>query len=194
MALSAVFVDKDGTLVENVPDNIDPQKIRFTQGAIGALRGLRSGGFRIVLVTNQSGVGRGLFTERDLVRYLRSLEELLGIAGITLDAIEYCPHEIGANRDPYRRACSCRKPNPGMLLRAARRLDLDLETSWMIGDTPADVEAGRRAGCQTVLVGDDTGDTRGFQRGPDFRAPNLGRAVMRVLEESGARVIEAVHA
>ncbi len=188
----AVFIDKDGTLVENVPYNIDPRKIRFTQGAIAALRGLRAGGYRVVLVTNQSGVGRGLFTERELVRYLRSLEELLGMAGITLDAIEYCPHEIGSNHTSYRRACSCRKPNPGMLLRAARRLNLDLESSWMIGDTPADVEAGRRAGCRTVLVGDDRIHTMAEQRRPDFFADTLEYAVTTVLEESGARVIEKV--
>lgn len=165
----AVFVDKDGTLVENVPYNADPALIRLLPGAGGALRGLQEAGYRVVVVTNQSGVALGYFPERAVPGIRRRVAELLAAYGVVLDGFYYCPHHPEAKLAGYRLACLCRKPAPGMLRRAAGELGIDLAGSWMVGDILDDVEAGRRAGCRAVLL-DGGGETEwrsGPQRDPD---------------------------
>jgi D-glycero-D-manno-heptose 1,7-bisphosphate phosphatase len=149
----AVFVDKDGTLIENVPYNVDPVQIRLVPGAAGALRKLSAAGYRIVVVSNQSGVARGLFDVSSLSDVERTVRELLSREGISLDGFYFCPHAPDGSIAEYAIVCDCRKPAPGMLLRAADDLGIDLKRSWMIGDILDDVEAGRAAGCQTILVG-----------------------------------------
>ncbi|HXK34618.1 MAG TPA: HAD-IIIA family hydrolase, partial [Dehalococcoidia bacterium] len=147
----AVFIDKDGTLLEDVPYNVQPCRIRFTPGAIGALRLLDAAGYRVVIVTNQSGVARGLFGERELGAVRRHIEEVVRAAGVAPPAFYYCPHHPEGAVPAYAVGCPCRKPQPGMLLAAAAALSLDLRRSWMVGDILDDVEAGRSAGCRTVL-------------------------------------------
>ncbi len=149
MPLPAVFIDKDGTLVENVPYNADPAHLRFMPGATDALRRLAQRGFALVMVTNQSGLARGRFSAAQWELLLGVLlARLKHEAGVTLLDVMVCPHAPGSDGRPL---CTCRKPSPGMLLHAARLHGLDLARSWMIGDTLDDVEAGRRAGCRSVL-------------------------------------------
>lgn len=153
---AAVFIDKDGTLIENVPYNADPARLRFMPGACEALAALTRAGHPLIIVTNQSGLARGCFTRAQFAQVQGVLtQRLRDEAGVELLDFEVCPHAPGADGAV---ACLCRKPAPGMLLRAARRHGLDLARSWMVGDTLDDVEAGRRAGCRTVLL-DSGGET-----------------------------------
>ena len=144
----AVFLDRDGTLMEDVGYPRDPADVRLLDGAAEALAQLGRAGFRLVVVSNQSGIGRGLITAEEArtvhERFVAELEH----RGVHLDGARYCPHAPDAG-------CECRKPAPGLLLAAADELGLDLEASFMIGDKAADVEAGRRAGCRTILLAPD---------------------------------------
>jgi histidinol-phosphate phosphatase family protein len=179
----AVFIDKDGTLVENVPYNADPAQIRLTPGAGAALVRLREAGFRLFVVSNQSGVARGLFPIEALDGVERRLRELLAADGATIDAFAWCPHHPEGTVAPYAVACDCRKPAPGMILRLAREHGVDLARSWMIGDTPNDVEAAHRAGCRAVLL-DNGGETewlRDAPRDPDSIVPDLAAAADVIL-------------
>jgi D-glycero-D-manno-heptose 1,7-bisphosphate phosphatase len=152
----AVFIDKDGTLVENVPYNVDPARLRFVPGAGAALRRLASHGYALVLATNQSGLARGLFDAAQWEQLVRTLRRrLLELWRVELLDVVMCPHAPAPDGSPR---CGCRKPAPGLLLRAAQRHRIDLARSWMIGDTLDDVEAGRRAGCRAVLF-DSGGET-----------------------------------
>ncbi|MDP8959538.1 MAG: HAD family hydrolase [Actinomycetota bacterium] len=180
----AVFLDKDGTLVENVPYNTDPAGIRLAPGAPEALRLLHGAGRRLVVVSNQSGVARGLFPEGALLGVERRLRELLADVGVPLGGFYYCPHHPEARLVSYRARCRCRKPMPGLLLRAAEELDLDLERSWMVGDILDDVEAGSRSGCRTTLIlnGGETLWRTGPRRFPDLVASDLLEAATCLLE------------
>jgi len=148
----AVFLDRDGTLTERYHYPSRPEHLRLYDGIGPGLRALQSLGFKLVVVTNQSGVARGYFTEETLRGLHEYLSDQLRALDVTLDAIEYCPHHPDGVVAELRRRCDCRKPAAGMLLRAARDLNLDLGASWLIGDILDDVEAGRRVGCRTVLV------------------------------------------
>jgi histidinol-phosphate phosphatase family protein len=176
----AIFLDKDGTLIEDVPYNVDPARIRLAPGARGAVAAWRAAGYALVVVTNQSGVARGLFPESALAPVRTRIEALLG-AGLA--GFFWCPHHPDGPVARYAMACHCRKPAPGMLQRAAAALDLDLGRSWMVGDILNDIEAGNRAGCRTILVdrGHETEWRRGPEREPHYRVPDLRRAADTVL-------------
>ena len=152
MAKPAVFLDKDGTLVENVPYNADPALTRLLPGAGEAVRSIHANGWRVVVVTNQSGVARGLFPESALVGVETRLRELLDEFGVPLAGFFYCPHHPDGIVPSYSFACGCRKPAPGLILAATQHLGVDPRDCWMIGDSPSDVEAGQQAGCGTILV------------------------------------------
>ena len=155
-ARPAVFIDEVGTLTENVPYNADPALLRFKPSACEALAALSSSGLALVLVSNQSGIGRGYFTRGQFSSLQAELERRLrDEAGVELTDFVICPHMPAPGGAP---ACLCRKPAPGMLVRASRAHRIDLASSWMVGDTLDDIEAGRRAGCRTVLL-DDGGET-----------------------------------
>jgi D-glycero-D-manno-heptose 1,7-bisphosphate phosphatase len=179
----AVFLDKDGTLIEDVPYNVDPEKIRLGPGAREALPALHAAGFRLVVVSNQSGVARGRFAEPALEGVKRRLGELLAGCGVPLAGFYYCPHHPGGTVAPFAVSCDCRKPAPGLLLRGARDLALDLKRSWLVGDILDDVEAGNRAGCRTVLLdnGHETQWRTGPDRVPDRVAADLGQAARLIL-------------
>ncbi len=150
---AAVFLDRDGVLIEDRDLLVAPAEIHVLADAPAALTRLHEAGFRLVVVSNQAVVARGLITERDLDAIHARMRELLRQAGSPeLDAIYYCPHHPDANLPAYRLTCDCRKPRPGMLLRAAREHNLDLRASFLVGDRLTDVAAGVRAGCRTVLV------------------------------------------
>lgn len=174
----AVFLDKDGTLVENLPYNADPARIRLADSAGDALRRLRQAGFRLFVVSNQSGIARGLIDEAAMTGVYERITQLLRHDDVGLDDFYYCPHWPRGPVAQFARACDCRKPAPGMLLRAAREHGLTLADSWMIGDILDDIEAGRRAGCRTVLIenGNETLWQQGLLRRPHWRVRNLREA------------------
>ena len=168
---AAVFLDKDGTLIEDVPYNVDPAQIRLSARAGEGLRRLRAHGFRLYVVSNQSGVALGRFEASALNGVAARLGELLAAQDARIDGFYWCPH---APED----GCDCRKPAAGMLYRAAREHDIDLPRSWMVGDILHDVEAGHRAGCRAVLIdnGNETEWDLAGLRQPDFSAPDLAEA------------------
>lgn len=124
----------------------DPSLVRLLPGVVEALRALKAAGFLLVLVSNQSGVSRGFIAPAEAAAMHDRLERELSSHGVALDGAYYCPH---APED----RCGCRKPAPGLLYRAARELDVDLAASYVVGDRPSDIAAGRLAGCRTILVG-----------------------------------------
>ena len=148
----AIFLDRDGTLIELVHHLTRPGQVRLLPGAAAALRELRAAGYACVMVTNQSVIGRGLLTEAGLYAVHAELERQLAQHGVALDGWYFCPAApSGSDRGVVE--CADRKPGPGMLQRAARELALDLPRSWMVGDMLSDVLAGRNAGCRgSILV------------------------------------------
>lgn len=151
----AIFLDRDHTLIEDPGYIHDPDLVRLLPGVGAAIAKARAAGFLAVVVTNQSGLARGRITEAQLDAVHARLRRLLEREGTSLDAIYYCPYLPGedATVDEYRADSDLRKPKPGMLLLAAREMNIDLAGSWMIGDTVRDVQAGRAAGCRTILIG-----------------------------------------
>jgi D-glycero-D-manno-heptose 1,7-bisphosphate phosphatase len=169
----AVFFDRDGTLIEDVPYLADPARLRLLPGAAEALVRVHQAGWACVLVTNQSGIGRGLITEARLHEIHAVLTRQLAEHGAALDGIFFCPH-APCNDDPTAIEHPDRKPGPGMLQRAARELDLDLPRSWIIGDHLSDMLAGKNAGCQGgILVRTGHDLTPALQTlGPDWPVAN----------------------
>jgi D-glycero-D-manno-heptose 1,7-bisphosphate phosphatase len=148
----AIFLDRDGVVIEDSHYLGDPSRVRLVPGAAEAVALLNRAGWVVVVVTNQSGVARGMFTEADVAAVHEHLAELLRGYGARVDAFHHCPHHPEAEVAEYRVVCACRKPRAGMLLRAAGELGIDLAASWMIGDRVSDLEAGAAAGCRTALV------------------------------------------
>jgi D-glycero-D-manno-heptose 1,7-bisphosphate phosphatase len=141
----AVFFDRDGVLMYDTGYVSSPERVKLLPNAASVVTRLRDEGFRVVVVTNQSGIGRGFFTQHEAAAVADRLTELLAEQGARVDATYLCPHSPDD-------ACECRKPNPGMLHRAARELDLDLSRSFMIGDRLSDCQAAQAAGCQPILL------------------------------------------
>lgn len=182
----AVFLEKDGTLVRAARNGADPARLRLLPGASAGLARLRAAGFRLFVVSHQPGVARGQFREADLALIVRRLEELLSPEDAAIEGFYYCPHHPGGRVRAYAVECVCRKPSPGLIEDACREHDLDPVRSWMIGDVLDDVEAGRRAGCRTVLIdgGHETGRRGGPHRAPHLTAPNLMEAAERILRNA----------
>ncbi|OIO66198.1 hypothetical protein AUJ68_01310 [Candidatus Woesearchaeota archaeon CG1_02_57_44] len=145
---NALFIDRDGTLIESIDHLHEPEKVTIRDGAKEALLSLQKD-YRLVLVTNQMGIGIGHFTVEEYYSVTRQMLRLLD--GVIFDKLYFCPHSLKED-------CDCRKPKPGMLLRAADELGIDLASSWMIGDSTADISAGKAAGCRTIGLGIDGGD------------------------------------
>jgi D-glycero-D-manno-heptose 1,7-bisphosphate phosphatase len=148
----ALFLDRDGTVCPEIGYVVRADDLTLLPRSAEALGAARSAGFRRVLVTNQSGVARGLLDEATLRRTHRRLERLLADRGAALDAIYYCPHHPDHGTPAYRRDCRCRKPQPGMLEQARDDLGLDLSRSYVIGDHERDLAAGARVGATPILV------------------------------------------
>jgi D-glycero-D-manno-heptose 1,7-bisphosphate phosphatase len=180
----AVFVDKDGTLIDDVPYNVDPRRIRLASGAEAGVAALFEAGYLVVVISNQSGVARGLFAEADLAEVRGRLSELLGRFGVPLAGFYYCPHHPDGTVPLYAVSCTCRKPAPGLVQRAAWELRIDPAKSWFVGDILDDVEAGRRAGCRTILIdnGNETEWRLTADRQPHHVATNLLEAARTILQ------------
>ncbi len=186
----AVFLDRDGTLIEHVHYLSSPQQVRLLPGAADAVKRLRNAGFRCVVVTNQSAIGRGIITEEDLRRIHLEMNRQLAEDGTFLDGIYYCP-DVPDGDDRTVVSHPDRKPGPGMLLRGASDLGLELGSSWMVGDAVSDILAGWNAGCQSLLVA--CGQTKvacgeAELMGRRYRVvPDLAAAVEIILEQQGER-------
>ena len=181
MSRPAVFLDRDGTLVQEVPYLHDPERVALLPG-VAALGALASAGYALVVVTNQAGVARGLYDVAAVDRVHRRLRELLAAGGVRLDAVLYCPHHPEGTVAAYARACRCRKPGPGMLETAAERLGLELPVSYLVGNHPTDVGAAVAAGVTPLFVA--TGHAAG-------RPPPPGVAAFGGLEAAAGAVLEA---
>jgi D,D-heptose 1,7-bisphosphate phosphatase len=186
----AVFIDKDGTLISNVPYNADPDKIVLEDGAVEGLRLLQEKGYVLIVVSNQAGIAHGYFREEDMTPVIVRVMELLQKAGITLDGFYYCPHHPAGKIVQYAVNCECRKPLPGMILLAAEQLDISLPESWMIGDILNDVEAGNRAGCESILLnnGNETVWEMNEQNKPTYVAEDLLEAARLIVNHTTANI------
>ena len=184
MTNKAVFLDRDGTLVHPRHYPSRPQDLCLYDGVCEELRDLRQAGLQLVVVTNQSGIARGYFTEQDLQRMHAYLAQQLASYNVQLQGMYYCPHHPDGIVPGLARRCDCRKPAPGMLLQAASDLQLDLRSSWFVGDILDDIEAGNRAGCRTILV--DLGTERLPERAmrrPLFEARSTVHA-LRIIKDA----------
>jgi D-glycero-D-manno-heptose 1,7-bisphosphate phosphatase len=152
MSRKAAFIDRDGVLNEERAFVHRTEDFVFLPGAIEALKLLKGGGYRLVVITNQSGIARGLYSEADYLALTEHMRAQLAAAGVALDAVEYCPHLVDAPVERYRVDCDCRKPKPGMLRRASQALDIDPGASFLVGDRLSDIEAGRAAGVGRCLL------------------------------------------
>jgi heptosyltransferase-2 len=192
----AAFLDRDGTIIEDLGYLGDPAQIRLIPGAVEALRDLQRAGYRLVLITNQAGVARGLITERDVERVNQGLTQQLAASGIRFDAVFYCPHHPEHGPPEYRVNCECRKPGPGMVRRAVAELKLDPSRSVIIGDHSTDARVARAfPGMRGVLVRTGHGAAqaeqvaRGELEAPDHVAADLAAAVQWVLAAKDRDVV-----
>lgn len=149
---AAVFLDRDGTLIEEVHYLSRVEDLRILPGVPEALQALQDAGFALVLLTNQAGIARGFLSEETLHELHAILIERLAARGVRLDALHYCPHHPDHGPPRYRMVCRCRKPATGMLEAATARLGLDLPASWAVGDKLSDLEGPLKMGCRAILV------------------------------------------
>lgn len=186
----AAFLDRDGVVNALVLDPasgrcespLHPRDVRLLPGAAAGARELAEAGFALVGVSNQPAAAKGTISLEQLLAVQERVLDLLGAEGVRFDGFYLCTHHPDAVVGDLRGPCDCRKPAPGMLLQAAADLDLDLAASWMVGDTDADVGAGRAAGCRTVLVENpDSGHKRRQDAAADLEATDLTAAVAAIV-------------
>lgn len=151
-------MDKDGTIVRDIPYNVNPDLITLNEGVLDGLELLDSLGYRFIIISNQAGIARGYFEEQDLVGVERRIRQLLNQRGLVLSGFYYCPHSEDGIVPEYSIKCTCRKPGPQLILNAAQDHGIDLLQSWMIGDILDDVEAGKSAGCKSILINNGNED------------------------------------
>ena len=182
----AVFLDKDGTLIINVPYNVNPTLVQLVPDAGAALQTLKSMGFELVVISNQAGIAKGYFSVDDIRIVFAKINELLQEYDVSISAFFFCPHLKSGTVERYSRDCHCRKPLPGLIMDAADQLEIDLSLSWMIGDILDDVEAGNRAGCRTVLInnGNETEWVMVENRVPGFIVSHLATAAEVISKNS----------
>lgn len=176
-AKRAVFLDRDGVINKKALEGsyvLTWEDFEFLPHAREAIKWLNEVGFAVVIVTNQRGIARKRMTETDLDTIHTKMKEALQDVGAKVDAIYACPHEVGAG-------CGCRKPEPGMLLKAMVEHRLDLKRSWVIGDSMSDIEAGKIVGCRTVLITDHYPGYSSAQTAPDLTAASLIEAVEKIV-------------
>ncbi len=177
----AVFLDRDGTIARDVHYCRRVEDFEILPRVPEAIRLLNQEGYKVVVVTNQSGIARGYFSEATLSLIHRKMITTLEQGGARIDAVYFCPHHPDEG-------CDCRKPSPALIIRAAADIGIALDRSYMIGDDPKDVKAGRTAGCRTVLLTADPPRQREYLQGLcDHAAPDLFDAVGWLLEDAGGR-------
>ncbi|MEP6637242.1 MAG: HAD family hydrolase [Acidobacteriota bacterium] len=192
MKQRAVFIDRDGTISEEVGYINHPSRFRVFPYSAPAIKLLNDAGWLAVVITNQAGVARGYFSEAMIQTVHQALRQDLEAQGAKLDAIYYCAHHPSVGDPPYRLDCDCRKPKPGLVWQAAREMNIDLEASWMVGDRYSDIEMARNAGVRSafVLSGYGRGEWE-HQQGdwnqqPDLITEDLLEAVTIITREPAA--------
>ncbi len=189
MTQKAIFFDCDGTLIEDPGYLSDPKQVKLLEGVPQALVQLKVMGYVLIVVSNQSGIARGIITEKVLADIHYRLRQLLAKENAYLDKIYYCPCHPDGVIPKYRKESELRKPNPGMLHAAARDMDIDLERSWMVGNSPRDIEAGLRAGCRTIFI-ERSSDHNRYDTGtpkPDYKSVNIKEAVNIIKKHNRCR-------
>ncbi|WP_374949437.1 D-glycero-alpha-D-manno-heptose-1,7-bisphosphate 7-phosphatase [Mucilaginibacter sp.] len=184
MANKAIFLDKDGTLIPDIPYNVEPELIMLQENAVTGLKRLQDDGYLLIIISNQSGVARGYFTESALIAVESKMKSLFEANGLVLTGFYYCPHHPQGIVTGYDMQCDCRKPEPGMLVKAAADHDIDFTISWMIGDILNDVEAGNRTRCRTVLI--DNGNETEWEKG-DYRVPTT---ICKTIDEAAEQILK----
>jgi D-glycero-D-manno-heptose 1,7-bisphosphate phosphatase len=182
----AVFLDRDGTINEEVNYLGDPALLKLTPGAAKAIHRLNSHNIPVIVVTNQAGIARGYFSIAHMHIVHQALDLILDPDNAKIDAYYFCPHHPTAGIGEYKTNCFCRKPAPGMLHQAAKDFQLDLSKSYLVGDKLTDIQAGNRAGCQTILVETGYGKTESTkyqdeENKPDQISPDLLDAIDWIL-------------
>lgn len=173
----AVFLDRDGTIIDNQGDLGDPKGVHIIKGAADAITSLANAGWLLIVVTNQAGVARGVFSEKDIQNVHRHIDTLVG----PIERYYYCCHHPEATLEEWRADHDCRKPSPGMLLKAIKEYDIDVKNSWMVGDTIRDIQAGEAVGCKTIWL---TAPSRVTDEStPTLYAPTLAEAALYILAE-----------
>jgi D-glycero-D-manno-heptose 1,7-bisphosphate phosphatase len=191
MMTRAVFLDRDGTINTEVGYLNHPDQVELIPRAGAAIKLLNKAGFTVIVITNQAGIAKGLVREELLPAIHQKLAQLLALQGAAIDGFYYCPHHPEGVVEQYRITCDCRKPLPGMLLRAAGELSIDLSASYVIGDKSCDIELGRNAGARSILVLTGYGVTelaRHREAGlapPDYIALDLYDAAYWIRKEGG---------
>ena len=190
MSCAAVFLDRDGTINMEVDHLTDPAYLQLLPGSARAIKMLNDAGIPVIVISNQAGIARGLFTEETLGIINDRLVSMLEVEGAKIDGMYYCPHHPEFGNDVYKKVCQCRKPSPGMLLNAADDLDIELTRSYMVGDTKNDILAGKAAGCRTILVRTGYGEAEMLVMGdtadgPDLVCKDIREAVLHILKELG---------
>ncbi len=189
----AVFLDRDGVLIQDVHLLTSRNQVVPCPGADEAIARLKGSGLAVIVVTNQPVVARGMASEAEVEEINEYIEGALSLGeGRAIDRFYYCPHHPNADVPRYRVECECRKPRPGLLIEAAKDMDLDLGASYMVGDRASDIIAGRRAGCHTILVETgmhsappiETPDARCESVAPDFVCADLVDAAELILGNS----------
>ena len=184
---AAVFMDRDGTINEEVSFLSRMEQLKLYPQTAEAIRLINAAGMKAVVATNQSGIARGYFSE-DFVRSVHErINELLALEGARIDGFYVCPHHPLHGQGVYKRDCDCRKPKPGLLLQAAREMNIDLARSYMVGDMLRDVETGKRAGARGILVCTGYGVNIVRTDMPAFIAEDILEAVQWILEDRKAR-------
>lgn len=180
----AVFLDRDGVITQDPPHYAHKlDQLKLIPRSAKAIRLLNENRFKVVIVSNQSGVARGYYQEKDVKIFNYAMEGELKKEGAHVDAIYYCPHHPNSEIIEYRINCDCRKPNSGMFFKAAQNLDIDLNKSFVVGDKISDVVAGSTAGCVTFLVLTGHGKSQTFENSikPDFISVDLYDAVKNII-------------
>lgn len=170
-ANKAIFLDKDGTLIPNIPYNVDPELITLNKGVLEGLQILDKLGYLFIIISNQAGIAKGYFKEEALIEVEQKIKQLFAQKGIRLTGFYYCPHSETGSVPHYAFKCNCRKPNPALIYAAANEHHIDLTASWMIGDILDDVEAGKAAGCKSILI-DNGNENEWCVNGDLNRVPN----------------------
>lgn len=189
---AAVFLDRDGVINEEVGylDSLD--KLKVIPNAYKAIQLINESGLKAIVISNQAGVAKEFFTESFVRETHQYLEALLKRKGAVIDKFYFCPHHPSEGREPYRQVCGCRKPQPGMFLTAARELNIDLTSSYMIGDRFWDIEAAKKVGAKGILVKtgygkdllqDDGPNAPSSEATPDFIAADILDAVKWILRD-----------
>lgn len=177
----AVFFDRDGTIIQHVDLMHSVQDLRLLPGVSSAIRELNRNGFLVIVITNQPVVARGMVDEKEIDAIHAALINRLKKKGARIDVVHFCPHHPKANLKKYRVRCRCRKPAPGMILRASKQLKIDIKKSFMVGDALIDIVAGKKSGLKTILVKTGPGHARLDKKykniKPDFEVKDLRQAV-----------------